>query len=331
LRQLFGRYATYCGSSPFTAPATLMLVAHVEREGVWLVDGGMHQIARTLAAMALRRGASIRYGTHVNRIRLRAGRVCGVDLASGETLDARAVVFNGDVGALADGLLGDDTRGAVRRQPRASRSLSAVTWNLVAHTSGLALLRHNVFFSNDYAAEFDQLCVRSRLPTDPTVYVCAQDRTDDSDAVPPERERLLCIVNAPPTGDGSEINPTELAKCEERTFLRLSRCGLQVQRHPGNTLRTTQANFERLFPATGGALYGQASQGWRAAFTRPCSRSQIPGLYLTGGSVHPGPGVPMAALSGRLAAASLLQDAAQRRVSTTRSAAVATHGGISTP
>ncbi|HEY5308445.1 MAG TPA: phytoene desaturase family protein [Casimicrobiaceae bacterium] len=331
LRQLFGRYATYCGSSPFTAPATLMLVAHVEREGVWLVDGGMHQIARTLAAMALRRGASIRYGTHVNRIRLRAGRVCGVDLASGETLDARAVVFNGDVGALADGLLGDDTRGAVRRQPRASRSLSAVTWNLVAQTSGLALLRHNVFFSNDYAAEFDQLCVRSRLPTDPTVYVCAQDRTDDSDAVPPERERLLCIVNAPPTGDGPEINRTELAKCEERTFLRLSRCGLQVQRHPGNTLRTTQANFERLFPATGGALYGQASQGWRAAFTRPCSRSQIPGLYLTGGSVHPGPGVPMAALSGRLAAASLLQDAAQRRVSTTQSAAVATHGGISTP
>jgi 1-hydroxycarotenoid 3,4-desaturase len=81
-----------------------------------------------------------------------------------------------------------------------------------------------------------------------------------------------------------------------------------------------------LFPATGGALYGRATHGWRASFLRPGSRTKLPGLYLAGGSTHPGPGVPMAALSGRLAAVSLLEDLA----STSTSVPVAMPGGIST-
>ena len=98
LRQLFGRYATYCGSSPFLAPATLMLVAHVEQDGVWLLDGGMHTLAATLQRLAQARGARFRYGTPVHSIVTRDGRACGVRLAHGEQLDAAAVVFNGDAG-----------------------------------------------------------------------------------------------------------------------------------------------------------------------------------------------------------------------------------------
>ncbi len=81
LRQLFGRYATYCGSSPFAAPATLMLVAHVEQEGVWLVEGGMHRLARTLAALAEAKGATLRYGEAVSEILVEGGRAAGVRLA----------------------------------------------------------------------------------------------------------------------------------------------------------------------------------------------------------------------------------------------------------
>ena len=88
----------------------------------------------------------------------------------------------------------------------------------------------------------------------------------------------------------------------------MAECGLQVQRRPADSALTTQQGFERLFPATGGALYGQASHGWMASFSRPGARSRVPGLYLAGGSTHPGPGVPMAALSGRQAAASVLAD-----------------------
>ena len=90
---------------------------------------------------------------------------------------------------------------------------------------------------------------------------------------------------------------------------------------------TDPAGFEQLFPSTGGALYGPTSHGWTASFDRPGSRSRVPRLYLAGGSTHPGPGVPMAALSGRLAAASLLEDLASMR----SSHRVVMPGGISTP
>jgi 1-hydroxycarotenoid 3,4-desaturase len=340
LRQLFGRYATYCGSSPFAAPATLMLVAHVEQNGVWRVAGGMHVVAQALAGLAQARGATVRCHAGVDQILTRGGRVCGVRLADGEQVAADAVVFNGDVAALGAGLLGPAMTRAVPRTPTQRRSLSALTWNLRAHTHGFPLSRHNVFFSGDSAREFKDLFNHTRLPQDPTVYVCAQDRRgDDHDAAsgpPGDAERLLLIVNAPAVGDTTPFSFTasELARCEEQSFRLMARCGLHITSGREQKVTTTPQTFEGLFPATGGALYGQASHGWMASFSRPGSRSRIPGLYLAGGSVHPGPGVPMAVLSGRQAAASVLKDLApagpSRRASTSLSPPTATPGGTST-
>lgn len=323
LRQLFGRYATYCGSSPFLAPATLMLVAHVEQDGVWLVEGGMHQVAAALARLAAQRGARFRYGAEVAGVAVAGGRAAGVTLASGERVEADAVVCNADAAAVAGGRLGREASGAVPAVPRAARSLSALTWALLAEAEGFPLVRHTVFFSDDYPAEFEDILGRARLPTAPTAYVCAQDRDDRGAGAPGGPERLLCLVNAPPTGDSHPFDAAEIARCEERTFGHLERCGLRLRRTPEATVATTPRDFDRLFPGTGGALYGPASHGWAASFRRPGARSRLPGLYLAGGSVHPGPGVPMAALSGRMAAASLLADLA----STSPSRRMATPGG----
>jgi 1-hydroxycarotenoid 3,4-desaturase len=325
LRQLFGRYATYCGSSPFLAPATLMLVAHVERDGVWLVEGGMHRMAVALANLAVQCGVTLRYGERVREISVSHGRASGIALDSGETFDADAVLANADIAALSSGRFGDDVARSVPHVPASARSLSAVTWSMVAQTSGFPLLRHNVFFSGDYAVEFQDIFEHARLPIAPTVYVCAQDRNDKDCEAHCEAERLLCLVNAPPTGDVHHFTVAEIETCEKQTFGLLQRCGLRVDRLSEATRVTTPSDFERMFPATGGALYGQAAHGWRASFSRPGSRSKMPGLYLAGGSVHPGPGVPMAALSGRLAAASIVEDFA----STSRSRRVAIHGGTS--
>ncbi len=327
LRQVFGRYSTYAGSSPFLAPATLMLIAHVEQDGVWLVDGGMHRIARALADVLAGHGGRLRYGAHVAEIEAARGNVSGVRLADGEWIAADAVVFNGDAGALGAGLLGGAVRGGAPVMAPAARSLSAVTWAMRARTSGFPLLRHGVFFSRDYAAEFSDLFRAGRLPGAPTVYVCAQDR-DAADAPPPDGpERLLCLVNAPPTGDARPFTDAEIAACETETFRLLARCGLTLERTAEATVQNTPADFETLFPATGGALYGQAVHGPLASFRRPGARTAVPGLYLAGGSTHPGAGMPMAALSGRLAAASVIEDLA----STDRFRTVAMRGGISTP
>ena len=325
LRQLFGRYATYTGSSPWQAPATLMLIAQVELDGVWSIHGGMHALARCLEGLAIARGARFLYNTACEQINTQNGRTSGVRLANGEHLSADAVVFNGDVAALRNGLLGSAARQAVRPKPQ-PRSLSAITWSMHVPTAGLALDRHNLFFQRDYASEFRDIFQRGQLPLAPTVYLCAQDRGAGSEPTGPER--LLCLVNAPAAGDLDTLTEKAIEQCETTSFNLMRRCGLAIT--PGAstmTIRTTPVDFHRLFPATGGALYGQASHGWMSAFKRSGANTPLPGLFLAGGSVHPGPGVPMAALSGQLAAAAVTASLAL----TKRSPAVATSGGTSTP
>ncbi|WP_242186282.1 1-hydroxycarotenoid 3,4-desaturase CrtD [Sphingomonas sp. CARO-RG-8B-R24-01] len=325
LRQLFGRYATYCGSSPFRCPATLMLIAHVEASGVWLVDGGMHQLARAIAALATRHGATFRYGTAVSEILVERGRAAGVALATGERIAATAVVCNADPAALAAGAFGDRARRAVSPVPPGRRSLSAMVWCARGTAQGFPLVRHNVVFSRDPAAEFAALAA-GRLASDPSVYVCALDRDAADGAGCTAPERLQIIVNAPPTGD-TPFTQAETDPCTQSMHATLRRAGLTLDLPEQATVLTTPSDFATLFPRTGGALYGPASHGWAASFRRPGSRTRIPGLYCAGGSTHPGAGVPMAALSARLAVDCLLRD----RASMARSHPVAMPGGMSTP
>jgi 1-hydroxycarotenoid 3,4-desaturase len=330
LQQLFGRYATYTGSSPWQAPATLSLITQVEMDGVWAVQGGMTALAQCLVRLCAHNGVTFRFNADCQEILLTNGQASGVRLQDGESLRADVVVFNGDAAALQQGLLGQPARAAVP-VPRKQRSLSALTWSVLAKTQckdeSRALDRHNLFFGPHYGAEFEDIFNRNRLPQAPTVYVCAQDRGAGS--APAGRERLLCLVNAPALGDSAHpaLSLDAIERCQDRSFDWLRRCGLEVALEPERTVRTTPHDFHQRFPATGGALYGQATHGWLSIFSRPGSACPVPGLFLAGGSAHPGPGVPMAAMSGRLAAEAVLAHLA----STKRFRPVATSGGMLTP
>ncbi|MFB2552387.1 1-hydroxycarotenoid 3,4-desaturase CrtD [Ensifer soli] len=329
LRQLFGRYATYCGASPFRAPATLMLVAHVEQAGVWIVEGGMSVLARRLAKIAADLGVTFHYGERVDAImRDRSGRaVAGVRTDREHVLPATGVIFNGDAAALA-GLVG---RPPPRPDAQPERSLSAlVACGLVA-PQGESLAHHTVHFSDDSRAEFEAIFRNGRAPADPTVYLCAPDRTaggmrrDGGEVEAPER--LYALMNMPADGDRRAYDESEIERCLTTMEGRLAANGSALRFDRSRTTVTAPDGFARLFPETGGALYGMASHGWAASFRRPAARTALKGLYLAGGSIHPGPGVPMAALSGKIAAASLMAD----HRSDGRSRPVAINGGMPMP
>ncbi len=326
LRALFGRFATYVGSSPLRAPATLNVIAAVEQAGVWAVRGGMYALAEALLARAGELGVRVHAGAAVDEIVVGpGGRAAGVRLAGGGVVAARAVVSNGDGADLAR-LAPGAGRGRLAGPP-AERSLSALVLTARARPAGAELAHHTVFFPSNYENEFRALFDEGRVPDEPTAYVCAQDRGPFGPAPGggPEGERLLVLINAPAGGDRPGAYPPEETDAWVAKILtRLRGAGLELR--PTALSLTTPRDFARLSPSSGGALYGPASHGMTAAFSRPASKTGVPGLYAVGGSVHPGAGVPMAALSSAICARALADDLGL----TGPSLVVATSGGTST-
>lgn len=301
LRQLFARYSTYCGSSPFMAPATLMLIAHAERAGVWMLRDGMQSLAQALSDVAVRHGCEVCLRSRVDELLCKSGVITGVRLSDGLQINADAVIFNGDPAALARGLLGPQASGAVKVST--APSLSAVTLATVAAVkNGFDLAYHNVFFGDNYRDEFDAIFKRGEVCVDPTIYVCAQDRLATKQV---ERdERLFCLMTAP----AGHMSPSAVDNYGRRIVSTLNDHGFHWHCNTGNTVIESPNTFEALCPGSGGALYGQPTHGWSGSFKRSGSATKIRNLYLAGGGVHPGAGVPMVSLSGQLAAEQLCND-----------------------
>lgn len=322
LKQLFGRYATYCGASPWHAPATLMLIAQVEMAGVWSPIGGMQAIAFALEELARARGCEFIMNANWERFETEGERLKSVHFIKdnrSESISAKAAIFNGDIATLGDRLAQKPSR----------RSLSALTWSIKTSTpaEGVPLVRHNLFFDDAYDQEFQDIFQKQRLPQRGTVYLCAQDRHDDAQSRH-SQERMLLLVNAPACADThpENLSSAEILQCQKRHFERLNKHGLHWTQSDSQIVATSPKDFAHLFPGSGGALYGQASHGWFTQFQRRGSKSPIQGVYLAGGSVHPGPGLPMVMRSGQLAVEALMAD----QISRFRLHPVVTSGGTST-
>ncbi|MBF9057896.1 phytoene desaturase [Rhodobacterales bacterium HKCCSP123] len=319
LRQLFGRYATYVGGSPYLSPAVLGLIWQSEASGVWRVEGGMHRLAQAMLRLAQDKGATFRFNARAVRIEQQDGQVRAVHLEDGTRIPADLIVFNGDPKALVDGHLGQGPAAAVPRRGVAARSLSAFVWGFAATPAGVELAHHNVFFCDDPRREFGDLAA-GRMPEDGTLYICAQDRGGETPVGP---ERFEIILNGPP---GHPSTPEDAYRCRTRTFETLRKMGLRFSPTPDVTALTMPGDFDRAFPGSDGSLYGLSPHGMMATFQRPTARTKLRGLYLAGGGAHPGAGIPMACLSGKHAAAAILSDLA----STSTFRRTATPGGMST-
>lgn len=311
LRQLLGRFATYVGASPYRAPATLNVIAHVELTGgVWYPQGGIYEIARALARLAGEIGIEIRTGCGATQIEVDdSRRVQGVLLENGDRLGARAAVANVDVATVYERLLPASVvePGQLRRLTSLEPSCSGFVMLLGVEGEYPTLAHHNIFFSSDYQREFDQIFTVGAPPDEPTVYVSITSKADPQDA-PAGCENWFVLVNAPAVD--SRYNWKEQAEAYGSLVLdRLADMGVDVRSRIRVQRLLTPPDLERLTGARRGALYGASSNHRLTAFRRPHNRAaDIHGLYFAGGTSHPGGGVPMVALSGRVAARMALAD-----------------------
>ena len=306
LRMLLDRYATYTGSDPRRAPAALAVVPYVEQTfGAWHVRGGVSRLAAAVHERALLRGVDVRTGADVVRVLVEGNRASGVELADGSRVAADVVVSNADATHLYGDLVQRTVAASARRRlARATPSLSGFVLLLAVRGRTPELAHHTVLFPEDYDAEFDAVFGRDARPVeDPTLYVCSPD---DPAMRPEGHEAWFVLVNAPRHGSGPGCvdwrAPGLAESYAARLIDRLAARGLDVRdRLLWHEVRTP-ADLEQATRSPGGAIYGTSSNGARAAFLRPANRSPVPGLFLVGGSAHPGGGLPLVGLSAAIVA-----------------------------
>ncbi|SNY51303.1 phytoene desaturase family protein [Paractinoplanes atraurantiacus] len=314
LRMMLDRYATYTGADPRRAPAAHAAVPYAELAfGGWYLPGGLGTIATALADRCTRAGVRIILDCPVTAIETANGRVSGVRFvpsassaaassAAGSSaagfLPADLVVSNVDALTVYRDLLPSPGRLA----GLTDRSLAGFVLLLGVRGETPSLAHHNVFFPSHYDAEFDAIfgsaSRRARPADDPTVFVT---RAADPSVAPPGSEAWFVLVNAPPHGTGWQSvdwRRPGLAEAYGKHVLDLlAHRGLDVRDRLVFTETRTPADVAASTAAPGGAIYGTAG-----SLMRPVNHGPVDGLYLVGGSVHPGGGLPMVTLSAQMVA-----------------------------
>lgn len=304
---LLDRYATYTGSDPRKAPAALLTVPYVEQTfGAWHLGGGIRTLADALAERIAERGVDLRLDTEIVRIETSDHQVRAVHTAAGDRLTADIVVANADAAHVYHRLLDDSAASAATKAlDFATPSFSGFVLLLAVAGRTPGLGHHNVWFPSDYDAEFNSLFARRPQPvTDPTIYVCAPD----DDLMRPDRdhESWFVLVNAPRHGSGPGTfdwhTPGVAEQYADRVLDVLAHRGLDIRSRVLWREIRTPADLAAATAAPGGAIYGTSSNGTRAAFLRPANQAAVGGLYLVGGSAHPGGGLPLVAMSAEIVA-----------------------------
>lgn len=314
LRMMLGRYATYAGGAPRHTPAAYAMIPHLEAEmGGWYIEGGLHALAAALLRRAGECGARIELGAEVVRILVSGGRAQGVLLGDGTHRPADIVISTADATTTYTGLLSGAGAGlrALRarrhgeRLARRPKSLAGYVLLLGVRGRTPAAARHNVLFGSDYDQEFDAIFNQpARLPADPTIYVSI---SSDPASAPPGHEAWFVLVNvarhdAHGSPDGLDWGSRALvATMGERTLSLLAARGMPVRERLALTAARSPVDLERDTGTPGGAIYGTAPHGSLRAL-RPANRTPVRGLFLAGGTAHPGGGLPLAALSAAIVA-----------------------------
>ena len=323
--QMLDHFTQYVGSAPDQSPAVLWGIAHMQMgEGIWYPRGGIRNVPRALRALAVELGVEIREGVSATRIVVQAGRATAVETSEGESLPCAAVVSNRDVARTHRDLLGGKPARDFARRRKYEPACSGVVLYLGLKKRYEHLLHHNFVFSRDPHEEFDTIYRQGEPAPDPTCYMCAPAVTDPTVA-PEGGEALYILVHTPylrPHHDWRTLLPAY----RKTIFRKLAECaGLDdLEARIVMERALTPVDIHRRYQVLDGAIYGLASHGRVSGALKPSNRSpDVQGLYLGGGSAHPGPGMPMALMSGWIAADALDQDGLAEKITAPRAALAA--------
>ncbi|MDN5283764.1 MAG: crtI [Mucilaginibacter sp.] len=297
--QFYDRYATYNGSNPYAAPATLNVIPHLEQHyGAYFPEGGMYSIVTSLVKLAESLGVQFHYNSPVDEIVLE-GRNAKAIKVKGEVISDDLIVSNMDVWFTYHRLLKQHSQLFPKKILSQERSSSALIfyWGIKKRFAQLDL--HNIFFSADYKAEFDHIWQDKDIYHDPTIYLNISSKYKPDDA-PEGCENWFTMINVPAnTGqDWDSLIPT----ARQSILKKLSNLlGEDISQLITCESILDPRGIESGTSSYQGSLYGTSSNSRFAAFLRHANRSsKIKNLYFCGGSVHPGGGIPLCLLSAKI-------------------------------
>lgn len=297
--QLFNRFATYNGSDPYQTPALLNIIPHLEHNiGAFFPKGGMYAITKSLSKLAEDMGVVFHLNSPVERITMQGQAATGI-CVKGQELTFDIVVSNMDMVNTYKYLLPkEQSPTKLLHQPKSSSAL-IFYWGIEQQFADLQL--HNIFFSENYKAEFEHIFQRKSIYHDPTIYINITSKHEPSDA-PAGCENWFTMINVP-NNSGQDWDML-IAEARKNILSKLSR---MLHTDVSALIRTEAIleprSIEARTSSSQGALYGNSSNNRYAAFLRHANFSPtLKHLYFCGGSVHPGGGIPLSLLSARIMA-----------------------------
>ena len=308
LQMIVDRYATYTGSDPRSAPAVLLTIAFVESTfGAWHIEGGVGQLSTALEQRCSDLGVKFKFNTLVSQILVNNNHATGIKTRDGKEFKADLVVANSDAEYIYNNLLANNVNAARserRKLKFATKSLSGFSLLLGLDNSkgkAVPIDHHNVYFPNNYDAEFDDVFTKQIPVQDPTIYICAPK--DPHMTKGENKEAWFVLVNAPRHQvDGGWDWREGGVEYGQKIIKKLDDLGLNVSSRLDFMKYRTPADLENYAMAPGGSIYGSSSNSAASAFLRAKNRSKIKGLFCVGGSSHPGGGLPLVGISAEIVA-----------------------------
>ena len=293
LVQIFDRYATYNGSNPYKAPGILNIIPHLENGyGTFFPKKGMYSIVTSLVQLAKDIGVEFKYNAAVDQIKFEKNNATGI-MSKGVFYDADFIISNSDIKKTYDHLIKNKTFEV--KSP--SSSAIIFYWGIAKKFDQLDL--HNIFFTNDYKSEFDNIFNNKNIAySDPTIYINISSKCNSSDA-PNDSENWFVMINTS-WNKGQDWNQY---REESKKFI-LKKLSVILKEDIGKLIVTEQyldpIKIESNTYSHGGSLYGSSSNSKTSAFLRHSNFSKYKNLFHVGGSVHPGGGIPLCLLSAKI-------------------------------